>query len=80
MSLDAASDRFAVGLSAPGLLPGDALGLQQPDIPQILIADVGILEAGCVVVPMDVLFEVGAVGHLPQDSRVRMIVERELVS
>ncbi|MGY1779924.1 long-chain-fatty-acid--CoA ligase [Geodermatophilus sp. SYSU D01036] len=72
--LDAASDRFAVGLAARGLAPGDAVGLQLPNVPQFVVAYFGILKAGCVVVPMNVLFKAGEVGYVLQDSGARMLV------
>jgi long-chain acyl-CoA synthetase len=55
--LDALSDRVAVGLREHGLDPGDAIGLQLPNIPQFVIAFFGIMKAGCVAVPMNVLLK-----------------------
>ena len=72
--LDAASDRFAAGLRGRGMQPGDAIGLQLPNLPQYVIAYYGILKAGCVVVPMNVLFKAGEVGYILQDSEARMLV------
>lgn len=37
--LDAASDRFATGLLARGLGPGDAVALQLPNVPQFVVID-----------------------------------------
>ena len=62
--LDAASDRFAAGLLARGLRPGDAVVLQLPNVPQFVVAYFGILKAGCVAVPMNVLFKAGEVGYV----------------
>lgn len=55
--LDALSDRLAAGLEIAGLRPGDRVGLQLPNIPQFLIAYFGILKAGGVVVPLNVLYK-----------------------
>lgn len=55
--LDVLSDRLAAGLDAAGLQPGDPVALQLPNIPQFLIAYFGILKAGCVVVPLNVLLK-----------------------
>ena len=44
--LDALSDRFAAGLRASGVGPGETVGLQLPNIPQFLIAYFGMLKAG----------------------------------
>jgi len=72
--LDAASDRFCAGLRARGLAPGDAVGLQLPNVPQFAVAYYGILKAGCVVVPMNVLFKAGEVGYILRDSGARMLI------
>ncbi|MCZ2860619.1 long-chain-fatty-acid--CoA ligase [Blastococcus sp. VKM Ac-2987] len=72
--LDAASDRFAAGLQARGLGPGDAVALQLPNVPQFVIAYFGILKAGCVVVPVNVLFRAGEIGWVLGDSGARMLV------
>ena len=45
------------GWRQPGLRPGDPVGLQLPNIPQFLIAYFGILKAGGVVVPLNVLLK-----------------------
>ena len=55
--LDALSDQCARGLRAAGFAPGDRIGLQLPNLPQFVIAYFGILKAGCVVVPMNVLLK-----------------------
>ncbi len=55
--LDALSDQFARGLQAAGFQPGDRIGLQLPNLPQFVIAYFGILKAGCVAVPMNVLLK-----------------------
>src|SRR5690242_15668943 len=74
VELDAASDRFAEGLRARGLAPGDAVGLQLPNIPQFAVAYFGILKAGCVAVPMNVLYKAGEIGYVLGDSGARMLV------
>ncbi len=55
--LDGLSDQFARGLLAAGFHPGDRIALQLPNIPQFVICYFGILKAGCVVVPMNVLLK-----------------------
>ena len=55
--LDALSDQFARGLRQAGFAPGDRIGLQLPNLPQFVISYFGILKAGCVVVPMNVLLK-----------------------
>jgi long-chain acyl-CoA synthetase len=72
--LDAASDRFAAGLAVRGLRPGDAVALQLPNVPQFVAAYFGILKAGCVVVPINVLFKAAEVRYVLQDSGARLLV------
>jgi long-chain acyl-CoA synthetase len=72
--LDAASDRFAAGLLALGLGPGDAVALQLPNVPQFVVAYFGILKAGCVVVPTNVTFKAAEVGHVLRDSGARVLI------
>ncbi len=72
--LDALSDRFAAGLLARGLTPGDPVALQLPNVPQFVIAYFGILKAGAVVVPMNVLLKAGEVGYILRDSGARLLV------
>jgi long-chain acyl-CoA synthetase len=55
--LDELSDRLAAGLDAAGLQPGAPVALQLPNIPQFLIAYFGILKAGCIAVPLNVLLK-----------------------
>jgi long-chain acyl-CoA synthetase len=72
--LDVASDRFAAGLLARGLAPGDAVALQLPNIPQFVVAYFGILKAGCVVVPMNVLLKSAEIAYVLEDCGARMLV------
>jgi long-chain acyl-CoA synthetase len=74
VELDAASDRFAAGLAALGLAPGDAVALQLPNVPQFLAAYFGILKAGCVVVPVNVALKAPEVGYVLRDSGARVLV------
>jgi long-chain acyl-CoA synthetase len=70
--LDALSDQLAAGLDLAGLRLGDKVGLQLPNIPQFLIAYFGILKAGGVVVPLNVMYKAPEVafslGHC--DARI----------
>jgi long-chain acyl-CoA synthetase len=72
--LDAASDRAAWGLRAMGLQPGQAVGVMLPNIPQFLVAYFGILKAGGVMVPMNVLLKGPEVAHYLRDSGARALV------
>jgi long-chain acyl-CoA synthetase len=72
--LDMASDRLAAGLAAAGLRPGDPVALQLPNIPQFLVAYFGILKAGCVAVPMNVLLKAPEVAFQLGDSQARLLI------
>jgi long-chain acyl-CoA synthetase len=72
--LDARSDAFAAALARLGLRPDDAVGLQLPNIPEFLVAYFGILKAGCVVVPMNVLLKERESAFYLADSGARALV------
>lgn len=66
--LDALSDLVAVNLAAHGFAAGDRVGLQLPNIPEFVIAYFGILKAGGVVVPMNVLLKAPEIEFQLRDS------------
>src|SRR6476619_135239 len=66
--LDQASDRLAANLAAAGIEPGDRIALQLPNIPQFLISYFGILKAGAVVVPLNVLLRAREIAYHLKDS------------
>jgi long-chain acyl-CoA synthetase len=72
--LDQLSDRVAASLTAGGLAPGDRVGLQLPNIPQFVIAYFGILKAGGVVVPMNVLLKAPEIAFQLEDSQARALI------
>ena len=75
--LDAQSDRLAVALELAGVRPGDPVALQLPNIPQFLIAYFGILKAGCVAVPLNVLLMAPEVAFQLQDSGAKILITWE---
>ncbi|MFI5040634.1 MAG: long-chain fatty acid--CoA ligase [Acidimicrobiales bacterium] len=72
--LDALSDLFAAGLRREGITPDDAVGLQLPNLPQFLIAYFGILKAGSVVVPLNVLLRAPEIAYQLHDSDARALI------
>jgi long-chain acyl-CoA synthetase len=72
--LDEQSGRLAAGLAASGIGPGDVVALQLPNIPQFLIAYFGILKAGGVVVPMNVMLKAAEVAFQLRDSGARALI------
>ncbi len=73
-ALDEASARAASLLRARGVQPGDRVGLMLPNVPYFAIAYYGILRAGGVVVPMNVLFKGREVGFILGDSGARVLL------
>ena len=72
--LDELSDRVAANLAAAGLTPGDRVGLQLPNIPRFVVAYFGILKAGGVVVPMNVLLKAREIAFQLEDSGARALI------
>ena len=72
--LDEQSGRLAAGLAASGIGPGDVVALQLPNIPQFLIAYFGILKAGGVVVPLNVLLKTPEVAYHLRDCSAKALI------
>src|SRR5436190_9004439 len=72
--LDQASDRVAANLAAAGIRPGDRVPLQLPNIPQFLISYFGILKAGAVVVPLNVLLRAPEIAYHIEDSGALVLI------
>lgn len=72
--LDQASDRVAATLEATGTKPGDPVALQLPNIPQFLISYFGILKAGGIVVPLNVMLKAPEVAFHLGDSGARVLI------
>jgi long-chain acyl-CoA synthetase len=75
--LDQASDRLAANLAAAGIGPGDRIALQLPNIPQFLISYFGILKAGAVVLPLNVLLRAPEMAFHLGDSGARALITWE---
>src|SRR3569623_2549824 len=61
--LDRLSNRVANALTALGIGYGDKVALSCPNVPYFPIVYYGIIKAGAVVVPLDVLFKPRAVAY-----------------
>lgn len=72
--LDALSSQVASSLKAAGLRQGDRVGLMVPNVPQFPMAYFGILKAGGVVVPMNVLLRAPEVSFYMGDSEARFLI------
>src|SRR5690625_4718501 len=66
--VDAASNQVANLLSTRGIRPGDKVALSCPNLPYFSIVYWGILKAGAVVVPLNVLFKAREVVYHLDDS------------
>src|SRR4051812_7422861 len=72
-ALDAASACAAELLRSLGVRPGDRVGLMLPNVPQFAVAYYGILRAGGVVVPMNVLLKERETAFYLSDSGAKAV-------
>jgi long-chain acyl-CoA synthetase len=72
-ALDAASARVAGLLGERGVQPGDRVGVMLPNVPYFAIAYYGILRAGAVVVPMNVLLKERETSFYLSDSGASVV-------
>jgi long-chain acyl-CoA synthetase len=71
--LDESSARVAALLKSKGLEPGDRVGLMLPNVPYFPAIYYGILRAGCVVVPMNVLLKGREVSFYLTDPGAKLV-------
>jgi long-chain acyl-CoA synthetase len=71
--LHEAAARVAGLLKARGLEPGDRVGIMLPNVPYFAVAYYGVLRAGGVVVPMNVLLKQREVGFYVGDSGAKAL-------
>ena len=69
-----ATDRFAAGLAARGIAPGDRVGLYCVNSDAFAIAYFGILIAGATVVPVNLLLNPKEVAYILKDAGVKALV------
>src|SRR2546428_7696024 len=62
--LDVAVDRFAAGLRAIGVRPGDRVSLVLPNTPHFVVAFFAVLPAGAIVVQTNPLYTPRGLGSL----------------
>jgi long-chain acyl-CoA synthetase len=72
--LDALVDRAAAGYGARGLVAGDRVAVQLPNGIDWVLATVGALRAGCVVVPVNTAYTGPETEYLLADSGARLLV------
>jgi long-chain acyl-CoA synthetase len=71
--LDCAAARIAHLLDEKGLEPGDRVGLMLPNVPYFPALYYGILRAGGVVVPMNVLLKAREIAYYLGDSGAKLL-------
>jgi acyl-CoA synthetase (AMP-forming)/AMP-acid ligase II len=72
--LMALSDRFAQALIQNGCKPGDVVGIHLPNIPQYVIAFIGVLKAGCAATGVSPLMTPRELAYQLNDSQARALV------
>src|SRR5262245_24581799 len=72
--LDERSARLAMLLEARGLQQGDRVGVMLPNVPEFPIAYYGVLRAGGVVVPMNVLLKRREIAFYLEDSGAELLL------
>jgi long-chain acyl-CoA synthetase len=73
-ALDDTSARVADLLRERGVEPGDRVGIMLPNVPEFAYAYYGVLRAGAVVVPMNVLLKEREVAFYLRDSDARLLL------
>ncbi len=72
--LDELSARMATLLREKGLQAGDRVGVMLPNVPQFPVAYYGVLRAGAVVVPMNVLLKRREIAFYLEDSGAKLLL------
>src|SRR3954449_8007291 len=71
--LDGAAARVAGLLEAKGVGPGDRVGIMLPNVPYFPIVYYGVLRAGAIVVPMNVLLKGREVAFYLEDPEAKLV-------
>ncbi|MGI8609448.1 MAG: long-chain-fatty-acid--CoA ligase [Candidatus Dormibacteria bacterium] len=66
--LDEAANQVANSLRSQGIKPGERVGMMLPNVPHFPMIYFGILKAGCVAVPMNVLLKAPEIDYYLSDS------------
>ena len=70
----AAGTRFAAGLRAHGIAPGDIVAVQLPAWSEWMVACVGIAHAGAVMLPVVSIYGPKELGFILRQSKARLLV------
>ncbi len=72
--LDEGSARLASLLGEKGVRPGDRVGVMLPNVPEFPVAYYGVLRAGAIVVPMNVLLKRREIAFYLEDSGAKLLL------
>ncbi len=72
--LDDRSARLATLLCERGIEPGDRVGVMLPNVPEFPVAYYGVLRAGGIVVPMNVLLKRREIAFYLEDSGAKLLL------
>ncbi|MDE3134680.1 MAG: long-chain fatty acid--CoA ligase [Acidobacteriota bacterium] len=72
--LEQAAMRVAAMLAQRGIEPGDRVALMLPNVPHFVVAYYGVLRAGAVVVPLNVLNKRREVDYYLRDSGAKLLI------
>src|SRR6185436_17401538 len=72
--LDERSARLATLLAEKGIEQGDRVGVMLPNVPEFPVAYYGVLRAGGVVVPMNVLLKRREIAFYLEDSGAKLLL------
>jgi long-chain acyl-CoA synthetase len=72
--LDDRSARLTTLLREKGMEPGDRVGVMLPNVPEFPVAYYGVLRAGVVVVPMNVLLKRREIAFYLEDSGAKLLL------
>jgi acetyl-CoA synthetase len=75
--LDRLSGRFAAGLSARGVEPGDRVAVKLSQSLEMAVAILGVLRLGAIVVPLSTVLGEDGLRHRLSDSDPRVIVDAD---
>jgi len=75
--IDAGAAQVAAGLASLGLAPGEKVALSCPNVPWFPLAYFGILKAGGVVVPLNVLLKPREIAYHLKDSDAKAFLAFE---
>ena len=72
--IDAASDAVAAGLAGAAIGKGDRIALYCPNVVEFVVSYLGIVKAGAVVVPVNLLIQPSEMRYVLEDAGVRGVI------